>query len=132
MSRHGYCDDLDQKDLAMWRGRVASAIRGKRGQELLRDMRGALDAMPKKRLVRGELQTADGGVCALGCVGARRGIDMSSLDPQENEVVASALNIAECLAREIEYENDDFHGTDEQRWAHIRKWVDANIVEAAK
>jgi hypothetical protein len=29
MSRSGYSDDLDPRDLAMWRGQVASIIRGK-------------------------------------------------------------------------------------------------------
>jgi hypothetical protein len=43
MSRSGYVDDVDQKDLAMYRGAVASAIRGKRGQALLREMREAMD-----------------------------------------------------------------------------------------
>ena len=35
MSRSGYCDELEQSELAMWRGQVASAIRGKRGQAFL-------------------------------------------------------------------------------------------------
>ena len=37
MSRSGYTDDLDAKRYGLYRGRVASAIRGKRGQRLLRD-----------------------------------------------------------------------------------------------
>ena len=128
MSRHGYRDDLDQKDLAMWRGQVASAIRGKRGQKLLTDLRDALDAMPEKRLVRNEVQTKDGDVCALGCVGVKRGYDFSDLIADDcNDILADKLDIAECLVREIEYENDDFAGTEEERWAYIRKWVDRHI-----
>ena len=128
MSRHGYVDDLDHRDLAMWRGRVASAIRGRRGQKLLVDLRDALDAMPDKRLVCGKLQTTDGDVCALGAVGLKRGHDFTNLDPEEsNEFLANTLDVAECLVQEIEYENDDFMGNEERRWAYMRKWVESHI-----
>lgn len=41
--RSGYSDacDMDQRDLAMWRGRVASAIRGKRGTGLMNPILGS-------------------------------------------------------------------------------------------
>ncbi len=51
MSRSGYSDDLDQGDLNRWRGAVASAIRGKRGQSFLRELLASLDAMPRKELI---------------------------------------------------------------------------------
>lgn len=60
MSRSDYSEDLDMWDLIRWRGQVASAIRGKRGQKLLRDLAAALDAMPVKALIADELQTEDG------------------------------------------------------------------------
>lgn len=136
MSRHDYSDEIeDNWQNIMWRGRVASAIRGKRGQRLLIDLRDALDSMPDKRLVRGEIQTAEGDVCALGAVAAKRGHDFAELDPEEcNEVLAEKLDIAECLVQEIEYENDEFYvygaharDTGEKRWAYMRKWVDQHI-----
>ena len=55
MSRSGYCDDLDPLDLGRWRAQVASAIRGKRGQKLLKELLTALDSMPKKELIANEL-----------------------------------------------------------------------------
>ena len=57
MSRSGYTDDLDD-DLAMgrWRGMVASATRGRRGQKLLTDLLAALDAMPEKALVAKQIR----------------------------------------------------------------------------
>ena len=59
MSRSGYIDDLDDPlELGRWRGRVASAVRGKRGQRLLRDLLDALDAMPEKRLVADVLEVS--------------------------------------------------------------------------
>ena len=48
MSRSGYSDDIDDNWAhIMWRGRVASSIRGKRGQAMLRELLAALDAMPE-------------------------------------------------------------------------------------
>ena len=64
MSRSGYSDDCSGRELNLWRGAVESAIRGKRGQAFLREMLVALDAMPEKRLIAGELVTPTGEVCA--------------------------------------------------------------------
>lgn len=128
MSRAGYNDDIDQWDLIRWRGQVASAIRGKRGQAMLRDLLAALDAMPVKALITEELEQ-DGDVCALGALGRARGIDMTELDPGEPVDVAAAFNIAEQLAREIVYENDEggWKETAEERWTRMRKWVAGKI-----
>lgn len=129
MGRSGYSTELDYLELGRWRGRVASAMRGKRGQALLRDLVEALDAMPSKRLIADELQTTDGEVCALGALGIKRGIDMSSIDPHDPEQVAPVFNIAECMAQEIVFENDEAWGnqTPEQRWEYMRRWAVAHI-----
>lgn len=134
MSRSGYSDDLDDWDLIRWRGQVASAIRGKRGQKLLTEMLAALDAMPDKSLVVGELQTPEGDVCALGALGKARGLDMATLDPEEPESVAAAFNIATQLAQEIVYQNDEgsYNETPEQRWERMRKWVISAISPDAR
>src|SRR5687768_2559695 len=107
MSRHGYSEDLEPWDLAQYRGRVANTIRGKQSQAFLRELRTALDAMPKKELIAKELVTEQGDCCALGCIGLARGIDMSNLDPDEAGHVAETFGIAETLVREITYENDE-------------------------
>jgi hypothetical protein len=137
MSRSGYNDDYDSDDdLAMYRyrGQVASAMRGKRGQRMLRELRDALDAMPVKRLVAGELETSDGNVCALGCLGRARGVDMVELDPEDAPLVAVAFDIAEQLAREVVYVNDEeacwtHQAGEEQRWQYMRNWVERHIRE---
>jgi hypothetical protein len=139
MSRHGYTDD-DYGDHHPWqliryRGQVASAIRGKRGQRLLRDMVAALDAMPNKRLVAKALEE-DGEVCALGAVARHRGVDVSHIDmdyvDDEGDVpflTAKALDIAEQLASEVAYENDDACvATPEARWQWMRDWAARQIV----
>lgn len=142
MSRSGYIDDYDDVDYpaALWRGAVASSIRGKRGQEALKEMLAALDAMPVKRLVAKELEIDTGmpfhrgDVCALGALGKARGMDLSKYDPDDTETVAGAFNVAEPLAREILWVNDEAgppHETPEQRWARVRAWVASRIQDAA-
>lgn len=128
MSRHGYCDEggMEPLDLGRWRGRVASAIRGRRGQKLLREMRDALDAMPEKRLITSELER-EGEVCALGAVARARGISMTGIDPEDSERVAATFDIAEPLAREITWENDENCSTPEQRWQYMRAWAERRI-----
>lgn len=126
MSRSGYTDECENNWSAIcWRGAVASAIRGKRGQAFLREMLGALDTMPEKRLISRELKAEDGDVCAIGAVGVKRGVDMSKLDPEEYDRVAEAFGISEKLAQEIVFMNDEYYDvqTPEERWEKMRAWV---------
>lgn len=116
MSRSGYTDDCEGTELAMWRGAVASAIRGKRGQALLRETLTALDAMPIKELIAHEL-VQEGEFCTLGVVGHARGIDMTTIDPEDRDAVAQVFGIAPALAAEIVYLNDE--AFDDHKWVHI-------------
>lgn len=143
MSRSGYTDECDEYwQVAMWRGAVASAIRGRRGQRLLRDLAEGMDAMPAKCLIRGELEE-DGAVCALGVVGQKRGIDLAELagneeaDGGNNDKIAEAFDVAHVLACEVQYINDEGaydkykrpenRETPAQRWERVRKWVAENL-----
>lgn len=131
MSRSDYSDDMDDMWAHIrWRGRVASAIRGKRGQAFLREMLAALDAMPEKRLIDGDLEAA-GEVCAIGAVGRCRGVNMAEIDPEDYTEVAKVFDIAAPLAREIVFENDEagyYQETPENRWARIRAWVAKQVA----
>lgn len=152
MSRSGYSDDFDdQWGLIRYRGAVNSAIKGKRGQALLRELLAALDAMPGKRLVAGELES-DGEFCALGVVGHAKGLNLASIDTYDSEALGANFNIAEALAREIMWINDEAVGEHEwvrtgepypnewkrvevknaaeRRFEIVRTWVVSNIVEA--
>jgi hypothetical protein len=112
----------------MYRGAVCSAIRGKRGQTLLRELAVALDAMEPKRLITDELQS-HGEYCALGVVGKHRGINMQRIDPHDSDRVAKSFDIANALACEIAYINDDWSmETPEERWARVRYWVGQNLA----
>lgn len=148
MSRSNYCDDgdFDQWSLIMWRGAVTSALRGKRGQMFLLEMLTALDALPVKRLVANELVDVDHAscshwglyeyeaVCAIGAVGKRRGVDMEKLDPENYSNVALTFGVADAMAREIVYVNDEasyYRETPEDRYKCVHAWVRSQIREFA-
>jgi hypothetical protein len=133
MSRSGYVDDLDPLDLGRWRGQVASAIRGRRGQKLLVDLLKALDAMEVKELITDELVDADGDVCALGCLGKARGLDMKDVDVEDGNEVGELFDIAPQLAREIVYRNDEIHySSPADRHQKIRQWVANRILPVSE
>ena len=134
MSRHGYVEDgIDEHPFAMWRWTVwrravTSAINGKRGQAFLRELVVALDALPDKVLIA-EALVADGSFCAVGSVGAARGMDMSHLDPHCHDAIAEAFGIAPALVREIEFLNDDQPCAPAERWKLVRDWAVRNTRE---
>lgn len=160
MSRSGYAEDGDHDDYrgaALYRGAVMSAIRGKRGQKLLRDLADALDAMPDKRLITDALE-ADGEYCALGALACAKGIDVSSVDPEDQTSVAKVFGVAESLICEIVYINDEcapiydyvpfevcgpmrryerhrtflrvpIEDVGARRWKYVREWVDGHIMK---
>ena len=132
MSRSGYSDGVEGWESIRYRGAVASAIRGKRGQQFIRDLVASLDVLPSKRLIRHKLVDGEE-VCAIGSVGKMRGVDMSAVNPEDyfdydcGEEIASLFGIAPALAREIMDENDEHDfwekETPEQRWQRVRKWA---------
>lgn len=133
MSRSDYYDDGDdQWGLIRWRGAVTSAINGVRGQDFLKEMVDALDALPERRLISENLvRTGDENlqVCAIGAVGIARRMDMSKLDPDEYDQVAERFGIASALAREIVWMNDEWYNrvTPERRWLMMRRWAVSQI-----
>lgn len=141
MSRSGYCDDDDGDGrIAMWRGQVASASRGKRGQRFFRELIEALDALPEKRLVTDAL-IKEGEVCALGALGLKRGLPIEDIDPNDPDTVGAKFDIAHQLAAETVYVNDECSigkyvegkyvpETPEQRWQRMRAWAVSNLKPA--
>lgn len=132
MSRSGYHDDSDDTWAHIrWRGAVKSATRGKRGQSFFKELLVALDAMPVKRLITNELE-ANGEFCTLGVLGNARGLDMSEIEPEEPDQVSEGFNIAEALAQEVVFMNDeasfDYDESPEKRWSRMRNWVESQIT----
>ncbi|MFL1493785.1 hypothetical protein [Pseudomonas antarctica] len=129
MSRSGYSDDYGGWGLICWRGAVNSALKGERGQAFLIELRDALEAMPTKRLIADSLQ-AWGEFCTIGVLGAKRGVDMTGLDPDDREAVGEAFDIAPAMASEIVFMNDEANWqaeTPEQRWVRMRDWITSQI-----
>jgi hypothetical protein len=147
MSRHGYVNDYDDDNWSTirWRGAVESAIRGKRGQALLKELETSLLALPEKKLCKNDFASEKKGqVCALGAVALKRRVDkgMSLKDaireieekyPQgeEPDVISAEMNIADALLREITYVNDDGGYNNERatkRYERVLSWVQKQIV----
>lgn len=136
MSRSGYTDDYyDNLAAGRWRGIIKSATRGKRGQAFFRELVAALDAMPERRLIKNDLENQEG-VCALGCLGRQRGLDMSGVDVEamaddyDFSKLGNLFGVAEQLAQEVMWRNDEYRreATPEQRWQIVRDWAAKQIV----
>ncbi len=134
MGRSGYNDDYDFDTwrLVMWRGAVASAIRGKRGQAFLLEMWRAMQALPDKKLISGDLERDDQ-VCAIGAVGRARGVDMSGIDMEDEEDavedISGLFGIPVALAREIMWENDEMHDAGpEARFERMKRWIEKKLL----
>lgn len=121
MSRSGYTegdgpsDEHEQWAMIRERGAYMSAVRGRRGQAFLVELRDALRAMPEKRLAAHSFQTESGEVCTLGCVFRARGVpireDIAATAFEGDDVsheVAELLGIPRTLAAQIMWENDEF------------------------
>lgn len=128
MSRSGYGDDCEH--LELYRGTVARALKGKRGQSFLRELVAALDAMPEKTLIAGQLVAESGACCAIGAVCKARQLDVSDVDYFDPDAVARAIGVSGAMAAEIEYMNDEGNRneTPAQRWERMRKWASDNIA----
>lgn len=145
MSRSGYSEDLDEWALIRWRGAVASAIRGKRGQAFLKELEAALLDLPEKKLCSYDFANSESGeVCALGAVAIKRELDkgkdrasaladLAELFPEGSEAEAACgeLGIAGALAKEITYLNDEDwkYSTPEGRYEGMLAWVRSEIVK---
>lgn len=127
MGRHGYIE-YDDDDAVLqhgrWRAQVASAIRGKRGQKFLRDLIRGLDALPEKILIKGDLVNEEGEVCGLGALGKYRAVpDIENMDSEDWGALGSVFDIADQLAQETMYVNDERSGDDGDRWRGVRAWA---------
>lgn len=132
-----------------------NALRGKRGQAVLKELEVALLALPEKKLLHGKL-SREGGVCAIGALALKRRMEAGEardaalkwmeeqVDPEDCEewgeqtayFAKKHLGVVKALAYKISFENDEGRGeynhghkeTDEERWARVLKWVRSQIV----
>ena len=133
MSRSGYTEDYDgdyPNAINLYRGAVKRAFKGKRGQAFLRELLAVLDAMPEKKLAANVWVEPSGAACALGVVAQARGLtdkfeQFDPGDPSDTDYAGDLLGIAQSMARELVWINDDgfFRESDEGRWARVRAMV---------
>lgn len=129
MSRSGYSDECE--NLELYRASVDRALHGKRGQAFLRELAAAMDAMPEKVLIAGELVSEKGECCTIGVVCKARQLDVSRVDYYDPDSVAKAIGVARSMAAEIEHMNDEWGTASElpnERWNRMRKWVSDNLA----
>jgi len=111
MSRSGYSDDEGGMPLGLYRAVVQRAIDGGRGQKFLHELLAVLDGMEDKRLYPNSFITPEGGFCTLGAMAQAKAIDTERLGEKgwaDIELTGKRFNIAECLAAEIMYLNDEY------------------------
>jgi hypothetical protein len=133
------CQD-DYGDAEPWMegqqaGALRSAIRGQRGQRLLRDLVAGLEALPSPELSAGALEDEDTGCCcAFGVVRRYRGAAAVPLyfDPMEADLdpphFAEPFDVAPALAWEVVEVNEgssdsNMEAARRQRWERVRAWA---------
>ena len=154
MSRSGYVDnDPTPLEIGRAQGACLSALRGKRGQQLLKDGIAALETKSRKTLSAVTMDHDDCS-CFLREVAKFRGIEAKDLNPwiyagyetpdedgdwwmdfdcdEWVENVAHVLNVAPALVREIVSWNDDvgYNDTPQDRWKRMHRWAKRNLAPA--
>lgn len=124
-------------------GALRSAIRGNRGQQFLRDLVAALNALPEPKLSAGALEDEETGCCcAFGAVRRYRGTDAVPLyfDPQEKDLdpphFVEPFNVATALAWEVVEANEgrsvsNSEAAMRQRWSSVRAWAARQLLPQA-
>lgn len=154
MSRF-HCDDWDGEGVhpLMWEQTCLNAIRGQKGQAILRELKEALLALPQPRLIDGAF-AREGEVCALGALAAHRCREgrpicwgqfvYASMDALEERMgenleddevtleLGEGMGLRRALAWTISYENDEgtrANETPEQRYKRMLRWVENNLIQ---
>ena len=86
---------------------LRSQLRSKKGQAFLREILGALDALPEKKLI-GDAIAKDGCTCGLGALAVQRRVAAG----EDRDAV-----LAELAAINVDTTSADFDGEDMHDWA---------------
>jgi hypothetical protein len=134
----------------LWQPNVERALKGKRGQQALRDLEQALLDLPEKQLISGHL-AKDGQVCTVGALVLHRrmtkgeeraailadldgGTEDDSYDNYERTIAeGKRVGLTFTLAWELGSRNDEcyYFATPEQRYERILEWVRGRLVPEA-
>lgn len=130
--RISYSDEEDWPgQFEFWQANCERSLRGKRGQEELRELRTALLNLREKRLIGDLLEDEEGGVCAIGAYGKHKGIDLSKFDVDDStDEVGIEGGMPALVAWKVVEMNDlQFdHVTPEQRYEKMLAWVESKLT----
>ena len=129
--RISYSDEEDYTgQFDLWQANCERSLRGKQGQVELKELRAALLDLPDKRLLYELLEDDEGGVCAIGVYGKRKGVDLSKFDvDSDTDEVVIAGGMPKLVAWKVVEMNDlQFDTvTPEQRYVNMLAWVESKI-----
>lgn len=140
-------DERFPSDFAAWSFFEANrdrAIKGVRGQRILRELESVLLEMPDKRLYEGVLAAKTGEVCAIGAYAKAKGVlhedemlecledgDGDYGEYEKTIEVGRRCGMVGVLAAAVAMENDQElsprHDTPEHRYWHVLGWVQHQI-----
>lgn len=127
--RISYSDEENYPgEFNLWQANCERSLRGKHGQEELRELRAALLALPEKRLILKLLEDGEGGVCAIGAYAKHKALDLSKFDVEsDTDEVGIAGGMPALVAWKVVEMNDlQFDSvTPEQRYEKMLAWVEA-------
>lgn len=151
MSRLEYCEPDDEVSFlrcCAFSHNTKQAIKGKKGQRILKELEAALLAMPEKRLISDGFARLEGDVCAMAALmlsrilaaGASRQDAMGIMEKQIDfdpepgwDAIcdtSEAMKICKPLVWAIVEQNDEYGGkTPEQTYDRVLAWVRSNIKE---
>jgi hypothetical protein len=130
--RINYSDDEDYPgQFDLWQANCERSLRGKNGQQELRELKAALLALPSKELIGDLLEDEDGGVCAVGAYAKHKGIDLSKFDPEDaTDEVGIAGGMPALVAWKVVEMNDLQFDRESpaERYQKMLAWIDSKLV----
>lgn len=143
-----YDEDFDNQSLLFW-ANCERALKGKRGQQALRELREAMLALPEPCLISGRLADEKGGVCAVGALIVKKRVEKGEErravidelaqkltdndDYMGADVTATAgtsIGLTYALAYRLAYLNDEDYAnySPEERYNAVLRWIDGALA----
>lgn len=134
----------------IWMHAYGRAVKSKRGQAFLKEMKTALEVIPNHRLISSSW-CEESGVCALGAVAVKREVDATGQAWEEtkatlipvfgqgetddlrrsSEFAVDEFGVQRTIAWEVAQENDGGVGneTSADRWQRMYDFVNSMIIQ---
>lgn len=139
MARINYSEDEQYAgQFELWQANVKRSLHGKKGQLALQVLKETLLALPEKRLIRGEIATEEGEVCAIGSVLVHRTPEekrpellkeLSEFDDYTTEIAPKDFPrlVTWAIVEMNDFELDWV--SPEQRYTRMLAWVEHNLIK---